>query len=73
MVRVYRFADIPHPELAQFVHELTSYQEGRTKCVPIIPDFSIKRAIAETELTILKPGQGELIQVSNDRGCQPES
>ncbi len=73
MVRVYRFADIPHPELAQFVHELTSYQEGRTKYVPIIPDFSIEGGITETELTVSKADQGKLIQVSDDRHSQSES
>lgn len=67
MVKVYRFADIPRPELAQFVHELTSYQEGRTKYAPIIPDFPIEWGLLKTELAASKADQGKLIQALDDR------
>lgn len=42
MVRVFRFAEIPYQDLAQFINELKSYQEGRTTCLLTIPEFSIK-------------------------------
>ena len=70
MVRVWRFADIPNPELAQFIHELTSYQEGRIDCIPAMPSFSIEVASpGRTELEFLKVERGKSSQI-RQRDCR---